>query len=118
MRQYLALQNLKVNMSKSNRMEVHVIAMIAERTSQNPIYSKEIERRLGVSGVIVRDVVHRGRTEENLPICGESKGYFMAGNKIEAERTIRSLYSRAKQLREAAEGMERYYIKDSQMSLI
>lgn len=98
--------------------DVHVIAMIQGRTINNPIYSKEIERRLGISGVIVREIVHRSRTEDNLPICSGATGYFMPRNKIEAQRTIKSLYSRAKQNREAAEGIEKHYNEDKQMSII
>ena len=105
-------------MSKSVHMENHVVAMISGRTNTNPILSRDIERRLGISGVIVRDIVHRARTEQNIPICAEAKGYFMPDNKLEAERTVRSLRSRAKQLTEAANGIEKHYNKDNQMRLL
>ena len=99
-------------------MAHHVIAMIHERSKGNPILSRDIERRLGISGVIVREVVHKARTEENIPICAESNGYFMPSHKVDAERTIRSLRSRAKQLVEAANGIEAHYNKDNQMRLL
>lgn len=105
-------------MSKSVHMENHVLAMISDRTNTNPILSRDIERRLSISGVIVRDIVHRARTEQNIPICAEAKGYFMPGNMSEARRTIDSLRSRAKQNREAADGIEKYYNEDKQMRLI
>ena len=92
--------------------------MIQGRDADNPIYSAEIERRLGISGVIVRDIVHRARTEQNIPICAESKGYFMPRDKAEALRTIKSLKSRAKQNNEAAEGIEKHYNKDDQIRLL
>ena len=96
----------------------HVIGMIEGRKKDNPILSKDLEKRAGVKGVKIREIIHRARTDWNMPICAESKGYFMPSNKIEAERTIRSLLSRAKQLKEAAEGMEKHYNKDKQMRLL
>ena len=98
--------------------DVHIIAMIQGRTQSNPIYSKDIERRLAISGVAVREAVHNARTEQNVPICSGPTGYFMPRNMLEAQSTIRSLYSRAKQNREAAEGMEKHYNKEKQMRLI
>ena len=96
----------------------HIIGMIEGRKSNNPILSRDLEKRAGVGGVKVREIIHRARTEWNMPICAESKGYFMPSNKLEAERTIRSLLSRAKQLRAAAEGIEKHYMKDNQMRLL
>jgi len=105
-------------MSKSQSMENHVIAMIYNKTKDKPIFSSEIERRLGISGVIIRDIVHRVRTEQNIPICAESKGYFMPRDKVEALRTIKSLRSRAKQNNEAADGIEKYYQDKDQQRLL
>ena len=105
-------------MSRSEHFNPYVIAMIQERTSVNPIKSSEIERRLSISGVTVRQIIHDARTHDNVPICSDSKGYYIASNKIEADATIRQLLSRAKQLRDAAEGMEKHYNKDNQMRLI
>ena len=96
----------------------HVIGMIEKRKVNDPILSKELEQRAGVSGVKIREIIHRARTEWNMPICAENRGYFMPSNKIEADRTIRSLLSRAKQLREAAEGKEKHYMKDKQRRLL
>ena len=99
-------------------LTAHIIGMIEERGYTNPILSRDLEIRAGVSGVKIREIIHRARTDWNMPICAESKGYFMPSNKIEADRTIRSLLSRAKQLREAAEGMEEHYNKEKQMRLL
>ena len=105
-------------MSKSKNMQNHVIAMIWDKTKNKPIFSSEIERRLSISGVIIREIVHRARTELNLPICAEHKGYFMPKHKTEAMGTIRSLRSRAKQNIEAADGIETYFEEKNQMRLI
>ena len=99
-------------------MENHVIAMSYNKTKNDPILSAEIERRLDISGGVVRDIVHRARTEQDIPICAESKGYFMPRDKVEALRTIKSLKSRAKHNNEAADGIEKYYTKDDQISLL
>tara|TARA_Y100001963_G_scaffold72041_1_gene100141 strand:- start:6389 stop:6667 length:279 start_codon:yes stop_codon:yes gene_type:complete len=92
--------------------------MIQSRDIDNPIFSAEIERRLGINGVTVRDAVHKARTVDNIPICAGSKGYFMPRDKAEALRTIASLKSRAKQNHEAASGIESYYDTDDQLGLL
>ena len=96
----------------------HVIGMIEERGVYNPILSRDLEHRAGVTGVKIREIIHKARTEWNMPICAESKGYFMPSNKLEAERTMKSLRSRANQLIEAADGIEKHYNKDKQMRLL
>ena len=99
-------------------LTAHIIGMIEERKAENPILSRDLEQRAGVSGVKIREIIHKARTLWDMPICAERKGYFLPSNKIEAERTIRSLKSRAKQLITAAEGIEKHYNKDNQMRLI
>ena len=96
----------------------HIIGMIEGRKASNPILSRDLEKRAGVMGKKIREIIHRARTEWDMPICAESKGYFMTSNKLEAERTVRSLRSRAKQLTEAANGIEKHYNKDNQMRLL
>lgn len=105
-------------MNRQTHYNPHVIAMIKTRKSSNPIKSSEIENRIGISGVTVREIIHKARTIENIPICSSSRGYYIASNKIEADETIRQLRSRAKQMVEAAEGMEKHYNNDNQMRLI
>ena len=97
---------------------IHIIDMIKNRNADNPIYSAEIERRLGVNGVHVRHAVHKARTIENIPICAGQKGYFMPRDRAEAIRTIASLRSRAKQNLEAADGIDKFYKKEDQMRLL
>ena len=96
----------------------HIIHKIQSRTIENPIYSREIERSLGISDVSVRDAVHKARTIENIPICAGNKGYFMPRDKAEALRTIKSLRSRATQNNEAADGIEKHYTKNDQQELL
>ena len=103
---------------KKKPNSIHVIHMIRSRDVENPIYSPEIERRLGISGVVVRDAVHRARTIDNIPICAGSKGYYMPRDKAEALRTIKSLRSRAKQNMEAADGIEKHYQSEQQQRLL
>ena len=96
----------------------HIIHKIQTRTIDNPIFSKEIERSLAISDVLVRDAVHKARTVDNIPICAGNTGYFMPRDKAEALRTIKSLRSRAKQNLEAAEGIEKHYTKNTQQELL
>ena len=103
---------------KKKASSLSVIHIIQGRNFENPIYSKELERRLGISDVQVRDAVHRARTVDNIPICSGNTGYFMPRDKAEALRTIKSLRSRAKQNNEAADGIEKHYTKDDQMRLL
>ena len=95
-----------------------IIYEIQRRTKDNPIFSKELERLFGVSDVKIRDVVHKARTIENIPICAGNTGYFMPRDMAEALRTIKSLRSRAKQNNEAAEGIEKHYTKNDQQELL
>ena len=96
----------------------HIIHKIQSRTKDNPIYSKEIERSLGISDVSVRDAVHKARTIDNIPICSGNTGYFMPRDRAEALRTVASLRSRAKQNNEAADGIEKHYTKNDQQELL
>ena len=88
------------------------------RSIDNPIYSREIERSLGISDVAVRDAVHKARTIDNIPICSGNTGYFMPRDKAEALRSIQSLRSRAKQNNEAADGIEKHYQNENQQRLL
>ena len=108
-------------MIMSNYMDsltAHVIGIIEGRKANSPVLSRDLEKRAGVTGVKIREIIHKARTEWDIPICAESKGYFMPSNKLEAERTIRSLRSRANQLKEAADGIEKHYNKNDQMRLL
>ena len=96
----------------------HIIHKIQSRTIDNPIYSKEIERSLGISDVSVRDAVHKARTIENIPIGAGNKGYFMPRSKAEIIHTVASLRSRAARCLEAADGIEKYYTKNDQQELL
>ena len=96
----------------------HIIHKIQSRTKDNPIYSKEIERSLGISDVSVRDAVHKARTIDNIPICSGNTGYFMPRDRAEALRTVASLRSRARQNNEAADGIEKHYQDKNQQRLL
>ena len=88
------------------------------RSIDNPIYSREIERALGITDVAVRDAVHKARTIDNIPICSGNTGYFMTRDRAEALRTVKSLRSRAKQNNEAADGIEKHYQNENQQRLL
>ena len=96
----------------------HIINKKQSRTKDNTIYSKEIERSLGISDVSVRDAVHKARTIDNIPICSGNTGYFMPRDRAEALRTVASFRSRANQNNEAADGIEKHYTKNDQQELL
>ena len=95
-----------------------IIYEIKRRTKDNPVYSKELERILGVSDVKIRDAVHEARAKNNIPIGSGDTGYFFPRDKSEILRTISSLRSRAKRCLEAADGIEKHYTKKNQQELL
>tara|TARA_R110002051_G_scaffold248347_1_gene307901 strand:- start:362 stop:694 length:333 start_codon:yes stop_codon:yes gene_type:complete len=103
---------------KANRMYTHIINKIQGYSLEDPIKSREIENALGVSGVVVREAVWHARAVEHLPICANVKGYFYPRNKVEATRTIKSLYSRANEIKAAATGIEKFFTDAPQQRLL
>lgn len=95
-----------------------VLYTIKSYTKENPIKSREIKAKLGYSDVKIREAVHELRTVDNFPICSGSKGYFYALDISEARHTINHLRSRAREMFEAAEGMEKAFEKDNQLSIV
>ena len=60
---------------------------------ENKITSSEISRRTGLSGAEIRKYVHQLR-ENNEPIASDSKGYWIATEECDIDKTISSLNSR------------------------
>ena len=95
-----------------------ILYVIKSHTKENPIKSREIKEKLGCSDVKIREAVHELRTVDNFPICSGSKGYFYALDISEARHTINHLRSRAREMFDAAEGMEKAFEKDNQLSIV
>ena len=92
---------------KSKQYKWQVMNEIKQYKMNNPIKSKELQVKFGLRGVHIREIVHFLRTEEHLPICSDSSGYFYARNKYEAQHTIAQLRSRIRQINEAVLGIEK-----------
>ena len=60
---------------------------------ENKITSSEISRITGLSGVEIRKYVHQLRTD-NKPIASDCKGYWIATEEKDIDKTILSLNSR------------------------
>ena len=86
-----------------------VLYMIKQRTPNSPVKSADIQKYLGVSGVVVRKCVNELRVIHKKPICSGARGYYFAPNKTHWERTKAQLLSRAKELRKAASNPDEYF---------
>ena len=91
--------------------------LIKNRSYQTPIKSKDIEFKLRISGVSVRECVAELRKIHKLPICSGAKGYYFAPNKPHWERTKAQLLSRAKELIKAANSPDEFFFDGEQSKL-
>ena len=79
----------------------NILALIQDA---GPIFSRQIERRLDISGTVVRSVVGQHRCEGQW-ICATSKGYFW-GDREDVKKEIHSLQQRARAIWRCAKGLE------------
>lgn len=71
---------------------------------ENPIKSKEIEDHLAMDGSNVRRVVNQLRAV-GVPVCSGCKGYYIAANENELNKTIAHLQSRKAGIDVALQGL-------------
>jgi nucleoside-triphosphatase THEP1 len=73
------------------------------------IVSKLKERGFKIDGAILREHIHELRMRGHF-ICGDSSGYYLAANQIEAKKQISSLSSsRIKQQQEVLTSLQKTY---------
>jgi nucleoside-triphosphatase THEP1 len=72
------------------------------------IVSKLKERGFKIDGAILREHIHELRMRGHF-ICGDSSGYYLAANQIEAKKQISSLSSRIKQQEEVLTSLQKTY---------
>jgi len=72
------------------------------------IISKLKERGFKIDGAILREHIHELRMRGHF-ICGDSSGYYLAANQIEAKKQISSLSSRIKQQQEVLTSLQKTY---------
>ena len=108
-----------MKISKKARKHLNYILMdIKKATIDSPVKSKILEARYGVGGVMIREVVHYLRACMNEPICSDTNGYFYPKSKIEANHTLAQLKSRIKEISDVVNGIEGFFSKESQGSLL
>lgn len=71
---------------------------------EQPICGAEIGRAFKVSGVEVRRLINTARSNGD-PICSNGKGYYIAKDSEELQRTIDSIQGRINSMSEAVAGM-------------
>lgn len=64
-----------------------------------------------LTGAVIRAHIHYLRTYDKLFICGDSNGYYLPKNEIEATHQLRSLQSRIKEMTEVVECLKESYRK-------
>ena len=103
---------------KRNSLKGSILYIIKSHTINNPIKSREIKEKLGCVDVVIREAVHELRSVDNIPICSGSKGYFYPLDISEARHSVNRLRSSARELFDAAEGIEKAFEKDKQLSIV
>ena len=99
-------------------MKYHLLMVIKGRDKDNPIKSREIREKLGLSGEKIRELVNILRAVDHRPIGSDSSGYYYCHTITDALHTINQLRSRAKHIHRAAEGILANFKEEDQLSLI
>lgn len=73
--------------------------------SKNPICGSKIARAFNISSVEVRKLINSARSDGN-PICANGKGYYVAIDPAELQRTIDSIRNRIAGMNNAIAGLE------------
>lgn len=105
--------------------EVLAQARVIERAlrphgSGNPLRSDKLEAATGFKPTEVRALVNALR-QEGVPVCSNSRGYYLARTAAELDVTIKHMRQRAASITQAAAGLEiaraRLETPDNQPSL-
>lgn len=97
----------------------HLIKGFSRYTKENPIKSDEIinsfnaylqRQNIGIkiTGVRLRKFCNYIRQNALLPLIATSSGYYVSNDKNEIEKQIKSLYERAKSIRDSADGLKKF----------
>ena len=89
-------------------------------SNAHPLRSDKLEAATGFKGPVVRALVNALRLD-GVPVCSNSRGYYMARSLAELDQTIKHLRQRAASIQQAAAGLEvaraRLETPDNQPSL-
>ena len=102
---------------KAKKLTVHVWKDLNASSINKKLFSKQIERRYGLSGAEIRSIIHQLRLE-GKPVCSGDKGYWLAHSLIDARSTINHLRSRARSMMEIANSIESNLKKEEQQGLL
>lgn len=84
----------------------NIFNMIARRTQNNPILSREIEISLGLAGPAVRDIVRELRWAGE-PIVASDKGYYFALTAEEVDKIVKDLQQRIESMGKTVAAIKR-----------
>ena len=98
-------------------MRDEVETLIRLHSYDNPVYSAEIEKRYGLAGTVVRDIIRELR-REGKPIANSKQGYFWAKNYEELRPTIDDLEGRANSMHETVSALKNAFSKGNQLQLL
>ena len=82
-----------------------VLRYIADHGPDNPVRAADVERRCGVAGPLLRNIVS-GARKRGLPIISSAKGYSWAETPEQLEGTLKSLKRRVHNINEVIIGLE------------
>lgn len=81
-----------------------VLQMIPE-TAKGRIHGKEIAQQAGISPEKVRKVINKARTS-GIPVCADGRGYYIASDVHDVEKTIQAMSGRVDKMVQAINGLE------------
>jgi len=101
---------------KRAQLKYNILELLKSSSKDSPIYSKNIENLLSVSGPSVRDVIRELR-RDGAPIAESSNGYYYARTFEQIKDTIYDLEGRAKSMLTTATALRKTFNESIQYSL-
>ena len=90
---------------KLKNSESFVLALIQNRTVEEPISSTEMTKTLNCCDSDIRKYVNHLRLKK-IPICSTRRGYFMAQNNLQLMEYLASLSSRINEIEKTKKSLE------------
>lgn len=85
-------------------------------TSKKMVQVLKAEGFKGVTDVKIREIVHYLRTEREVFICADEKGYYMAETEEEKKHQITSMASRIREMQDVKDALVRIINKETEQS--
>lgn len=103
----------------ANRMQDGLTRRKGKRwaiTSKKMVQVLKAEGFKGVSDSKIREIVHYLRTEREVFICADERGYYMAETEEEKKHQIASLASRIREIQEVKDTLVRIMNKETEQA--